>query len=369
MHIDSIELFRLSIPLTFPLRTPPATIEKLETVLVRVESEGLSGWGEASPGNSPVFTEEWAAGAFAVLRDWLAPAVAGQNVDSGDELQRLLSRYRGNRFAKAGLDFAWWDLEARRQGQPLAKLLGGELEAVEVGPTFDQMETIDELLSAMARCEAAGFQRVGLKFRPGWDVQMVNFVRQEFPILPIHIDCEAGLRLEHMEMLCRLDDFSLSMIEQPLPADDLVGHAMVQETVRTPICLDESVNTPEQADMALELHSGKWLKIDPGRVGGLTPAKAIADKCRESSIPCWVGMPLVSAVGQRHYLALASKPNFTYPADYFPGNVLAGDLAERLEPEMDAEGKQKIVLGVDPGIGMEPGTGLLQQYTVESVKL
>ena len=370
MQIDSIEIFHVSLPLSIPQRFPHGTIETLDTVLLRLESGGLSGWGEASPGNSPIFTEEWTAGVFAVLRDWLAPAVVRQAVDSGEELQRLLSRFRGNRFAKAALDFAWWDLEARRQGQPLAKLLDGQFEAVEVGPTFDQMDSIDDLLSAIQQAEGAGFQRVGLKFRPGWDIQMVNFVRQEFPVLPVHIDCEGGLRLDHMEMLCRLDDFSLSMIEQPLPPDDLVGHAMVQETVRTPLCLDEAVNTVEQADMALELHSCKWVKIDPGRVGGLTPAKAIYDKCHEGCTPCWVGMPLLTAIGQRAYLALATKPNFTYPADHTPAaQILADDFAQRAEPEADTEGKQKVPMWSEPGIGIDPSRELLEKYSISRVKL
>jgi o-succinylbenzoate synthase len=232
------------------------------------------------------------------------------------------------------------------------------------------MDSIDDLLIAIQQAEGAGFQRVGLKFRPGWDIQMVNFVRQEFPVLPVHIDCEGGLRLDHMEMLCRLDDFSLSMIEQPLPPDDLVGHAMVQETVRTPLCLDEAVSTVEQADMALELHSCKWVKIDPGRVGGLTPAKAIYDKCHEGCIPCWVGMPLLTAIGQRAYLSLATKPNFTYPADYTPAaQILADDLAPRAEPEPDTEGKQKIPMWAAPGLGIDPSRELIEKYAVSHVKL
>lgn len=370
MNIDSLEVFQVSIPLAAPQQFPAGSFDRLDTVLVRFASGGVSGWGEAAPGSAPIFTGEWAAGVFAALRDWLAPAVAGRPVDTADELHRLLGRFRGNRFAKAALDFAWWDLEARRQEKPLAKLLGGELEAVEVGPTFDQMESIDDLLAAIQRAEAAGFQRVGLKFRPGWDVQMVNFVRQDFPVLPMHIDCEGGLRLDHMEMLCRLDDFSLTMIEQPLPADDLVGHAMVQETIRTPLCLDEAVNTVEQAEMALELHSGKWVKIDPGRCGGLAPAKAIYDKCHAECTPCWVGMPLMTAIGQRAYLSLASKPNFTYPADHLPAEqMLSEDLAERAAPRPDAEAKLKVPMWTEPGIGVEPNRELIDKHTQAHFKL
>lgn len=370
MNIDSLEIFHVELPLRFPQRFPTATFDTLQTVVVRLESDGVCGWGEAGPGTLPIAGPEWSGGAFLALRDCLGPSVIGRSIDSGEDLQKALAHFQGNRFAKAALDFAWWDLEARRQEQPLSKLLDGQAEAVQVGPTFDEMESIDDLLMAIHNATAAGFQRVGLKFRPGWDVQMVNFVRQEFPVLPVHIDCEGALRLDHMEMLCRLDDFSLTMIEQPLPADDLVGHAMVQEAVRTPLCLDESVNTPEQADIALELHSCKWVKIDPGRVGGLTPALAIWKKCSDESTPCWVGMPLLTALGERTYLSLASKPNFTYPADHLPAEeMLVEDVAPRAISTPDAEGRRQVAMWSQPGIGVEPNVELLQRYSLAKARL
>jgi O-succinylbenzoate synthase len=366
MNIDAIEIFHVALPLRKPQTWVGGTFDTLETVLVRMQSGHAVGWGEGSPGNAPLGAEEWAGGVFACLRDWLAPAVVGRWVDSGEALQKSLSGFRGNRFAKAALDTAWWDLAARQQGKALHQLLDGSRAAVEVGPTFDQMDTIDDLLAAIERAQKAGFARVGLKFRPGWDVQMVNFVRRDFPVLPMHIDCEGALNLGQMEMLCRLDDFSLSMIEQPLPADDLVGHAMVQETIRTPLCLDEGVNTVEQAQMAMELHSCKFVKIDPGRVGGITPALAIYEICHEECTPCWMGGPLQSAIGTRLALALATRPNFTYPAEDTAGrDLLAADLAESPAPAADpADGVQRVALSDQPGIGVEPDPQLLEKYTL-----
>ena len=256
MNIDSIELFHVGLPLRQPLPTPLGPREKLETVIVAVHGGGAVGWGEASPGNAPLAGPEWAAGAYCVLRDWLAPAAVGQPFSSGDELAKRLEPFRGNQFAKAALDMAWWDLSARLQNQPLHELIGGgkgdsphlperpeggcaqmgtvpfsAVPQVEVGPTFDRMASIDEFAAQLAAAAEAGFTRVKLKFRPGWDVQMVDFVRKEFPSLTIHIDCEGGLTLGHSEMLYRLEDFMLAMIEQPLGADDLVGHAMLQEAL------------------------------------------------------------------------------------------------------------------------------------------
>jgi o-succinylbenzoate synthase len=363
MHIDNIEVFQVALPLRNPSASPVGSTDTLQTVLVRMQSGDVSGWGEATPGQAPLTSEEWTSGVFQCIRDWLAPALVGATVDSGEQLQQRLAAFRANRFAKAALDMAWWDLEARRQGQPLHQLLGAQRDAVEVGPTFDRRETIDELLEEMARAVQAGFARIGLKFRPGWDVQMVNFVRHEFPVEDVHIECECALRLDHMEMLCRLDDFHLTMIDQPLPPYDLVGHAMVQEAVRTPICLGEGVGTVELADIALELHSCKFVRVEPGRSGGLTPALAIHNLCHDKCTPCWVGGTPQSAIGARAALALAAQANFSYPADYFATDQLfQHDLAAPAAPVRDeADGKQRVRLWPEPGIGVQPDAALLER--------
>ncbi|MBN2476235.1 MAG: o-succinylbenzoate synthase [Pirellulales bacterium] len=370
MQIDSIEVFHVALPRKQPQETVARPLDTLETVLVRMQSGQTVGWGEAGPGNAPVASAEWAAGVFGCLRDWLVPAISGTVVDSGDDLQQRLAPFRGNRFAKAALDTAWWDLQARLQGQPLHQLLGPERQAVEVGVTFDQMDSVDDFLSGIGRALDAGFSRVGLKLRPGWDVFMVDAVRKEYPIGTLHADAEGALGLEHMEMLCRFDDFTLAMIEQPLPADDLVGHAMVQEAVRTPICLDESITDLAQAEMALELKSCQFVNLKPGRVGGLTTALAIHNACHENCVPCWVGATPQSAIGQRFGLALAAKANCTYPADFFPSeDLLRQDLARPLVPARDqSDGKMRIQLWSEPGIGTEPDQELLDKYCLARAK-
>jgi O-succinylbenzoate synthase len=371
MHIHAIDVFHIALPLRKPRPTPCGPQNALETVVVRMSGNGVSGWGEASPGNAPLGGPEWASGVFLCVRDWLAPRLVGSEIHSGQELQERLAPLRGNPYAKAALDTAWWDLQARAQGQPLHQLLGKAREAVEVGTSFDRMETIDELLEAMGRAFEAGYSRVELKFRPGWDVHMLNIVRQEFPSQRVHIDVEGDLRLDHMEMLCRLDDFMLAMIEQPLPPDDLVGHAMVQETIRTPLCLDESITSQQQADMALELHSAKYINLKPGRVGGLTPAVAIHNACHDQCVPCWVGATLQSAIGARIGLALAAKANCTYPADYHVSQeVLEIDLAEPPAAVRDpGDSVLRVPLWSEPGIGVEPDPGLLEKHCLAKARL
>lgn len=371
MHIDSIEVFHVALPLRQPLATAVGQFDQLQTVLVRMSAEGVVGWGESSPGNGPLLGPEWAASVFLAVRDWLAPRLLGATIRSGDELQERLALFCGNSYAKAALDTAWWDLSARSQGKPLHQLLDPAREAIEVGATFDRMETIDQLLEAMGRAFEAGYSRVALKFRPGWDVAMLNAVRQTFPTERIHIDCEGALRLSQMEMLCRLDDFCLAMFEQPLAPDDLVGHAMVQDTIRTPLCLDESVTNRDVADMALELHSAKFINLKPGRVGGLTPAIAIHDACHEQCVPCWVGAMPQTAIGARIGLALAAKANCSYPADWFPANeALQIDLAASLPKNRDpADSVLRIPLWSEPGLGIEPDRETLFAHCLAKAEL
>jgi O-succinylbenzoate synthase len=233
------------------------------------------------------------------------------------------------------------------------------------------MESIDEFLAALRVAVDAGYSRLELKFRPGWDISMLNVVRSEFPTQRLHVDIEGSMRLGHLEILCRLDDFCLAMVEQPLPPDDLVGHAMVQETIKTPVSLDESITTLAQAEMALDLHSGQYVNLKPGRVGGLTPALAIHDLCHENCIPCWVGAAPQSALGARIGYALAAKPNCSYPADYLPAEeLLADDLAPPLLPvRSPGDGKLRIPLWTEPGLGIEPDARLLEKCTLAQARV
>ncbi len=370
MRIDAIEIFHAALPLARPITTHLGTWNELQTVLVALESQGAVGWGEASPGNAPLLGPEWAAGVYRCLSDWIAPALVGQTLDAGDDLQQRLVRLRGNRYAKAAVDCAWWDLAARLQGKPLHQLLGGQTDRLPLGVSFDKMDDIEDLLEAIRRAFDAGYSRVELKFRPGWEVSMVHLVRQEFPTEQIHIDVEGDLQLSYMEMFCRLDDFMLAMIEQPLPAHDLVGHAMIQDAIRTPICLAESITCPEEAEIALELKSGRFINLEPGRVGGLTPAQQIHDACVDAHVECRLGAMPQTAIGAAIGLALGTKSNFHYPADFFPPeDPLADDLTEPIRLERASDGKLQAVLSDQPGVGRQPDRQKLQTWTLQHTRL
>lgn len=367
MRIDKIDLFHVAMPLISPWRTAYGEDSVIESVLVRLTSGGHTGWGETSPLAAPAYSPEWAGGVFHTLHNWVAPQVIGKDIGSGQELQEKLAWLKGNPFAKAGLDLAWWDLYARMREQPLYRILGGTQPTVTVGADFGVADSLDALLDDIRQAVAQGFRRIKLKFRPGWDLPMLRAVRQAFPDTVFHIDCNGGYRLEDAALFQAVDEFHLAMIEQPLAHDDLIDHAKLQPQIRTPICLDESITSPSKARKALELGSCGYLNIKPGRVGGLTNALAIHDMCLAKGIPCWVGGMLESAVGVAHCIALATLPGFTYPADIFPSRrFYHEDLGT---PEITLSGVSQVTALELPGIGTSPHPERLAARTLDDAHI
>jgi O-succinylbenzoate synthase len=318
MRIDRIDLYHVAMPLKAPWRTAYGEDAAIEAVLCRLTSGSLVGWGEAAPFAAPCYSPEWAGGVFAVAREWLGPALLGADIASGTELQRRLAVFKGNPFAKAAFDTAWWSLEAQRTGKSLAELLGGTRRQVAVGADFGVMDSLDDLLAAIDGAVRDRFRRIKLKFRPGWDREMLSAVRRAFPHITLHIDCNSGYTLRDLPLFQWVDQQHLAMIEQPLRHDDLSDHALLQQVLATPVCLDESITSVAAARTAIRWGSCRFVNIKPGRVGGLTVAREIHDVCRAAGIPCWVGGMLESATGAQHCLALATLENCTYPADLFP---------------------------------------------------
>ncbi len=363
MIVECIDAYLIELPFREPFL--PETVpysegwipwSSLKTVVVRICTRGGVGWGEASPGNGPLLGPEWCGATFACIRDWMAPRLVGRDIADAAQLQGLLAAIKGHRYARAALDMAWWDLQSRTKKQPLHQLLQAKTTRIPLGGWLDRMASQEDFLAEIAAAFQAGYSRVGLKLRPGWDLAMLNAVRQEYPTENIIADLEGALGLHHMDTLYRLDDFGLRLVEQPLPPEDLVGHAMVQETLRTPICLDESITTPELADMALELRSGKYVNINVGRVGGFTPAIAIYDACHAACTPNYLGLNLQSSIGTRASLALAGRANFSYPADFWDlSRILTADLTEPVPLEKEGQsGVLHACLTDAVGLGAEP---------------
>jgi O-succinylbenzoate synthase len=281
-------------------------------------SGSVEAWGESSPLAAPCYSPEWAGGVFSLVRDWMAPAILGRDFQSGDQLQAALSIYKGNPFAKAVLDSAYWSLAAKLANRPLHELLGATRYEVTVGADFGVMDSVSELLPLIGQAIQDRYPRIKLKFRPGWDIEMLRAVRGKFRTHTFHIDCNSGYSLNDLAIFQRVDEFQLAMIEQPLHHDDLVDHAKLQSAIRTPVCLDESIVSPRHAQMAVQLASCRYVNVKPARVGGLTNAVKVHDLCRKAGVPGWVGGMLESATGAAQCAALAMLDNFSYPADIFP---------------------------------------------------
>ncbi|QDU25711.1 o-succinylbenzoate synthase [Anatilimnocola aggregata] len=373
MKIDRIDLFHVAMPLISPWRTAYGEDASIHAVLCRMTSGSLVGWGESSPLAAPCYSPEWGGGIFAVCRDWLAPALLGQDVTSGEDLQRRIGHFKGNPFAKAVLDTAWWSLASRVQNKPVHELLGAYAgctprDEVAVGADFGVLDTVDELLPCIDAAVKDRFPRIKLKFRPGWDLPMLRAVRERHPTHPIHIDCNSGYRLSDLPLFQQVDELNLAMIEQPLQHDDLVDHAQLQRSIRTPVCLDESLITLRQAQQAIALGSCRYANIKPGRVGGLTNAVQLHNEFQRAGIPCWVGGMLESAAGAALCVSLAMLPNFTYPADIFPSSrFYHQDLSD---PPLELIRTREGLPGVRaPRELPEPNSDRLSRVTVQRASL
>lgn len=363
MHIDSATIYQVRVPLVASFSTAYGSDDAIESVFVRLESNGSYGWGEAQPFRCPTYSPEYSAAVFMTVRDVFAAKIVGSELDSGDTLQKQLAPFKGNPFAKGVLDMAWWDLHAKLSEAPLWKVIGGSKRPVDVGADFGIMGSIDALLAEVGVAVQNGYKRIKLKFARDWGVEMVEAVREAFPQAVIHVDCNSAFTLDDLPMFQRLDRFGLAMIEQPLAFDDLIDHALLQTKMETPICLDESITSPARARKAISLGACRWINIKPGRVGGLTSALQIYKLCQESDVRCWIGGMLETGVGGSFNLALATLPNIRYSSDIFPTNrFFAKDLAKH-EMVLSAPGQMTPRDAV--GIGTEPNGELLCKGTLQ----
>ncbi len=350
MKITSIELRELRLPLKHFFETSFARTYERRILLARLrDADGVEGWGECTAGEGPFYCEEWTDGAWEVTKKYLAPMVAGREVESAADVYALMRLVRGNRMAKGALEAACWDIEAQRAGQPLWKLLGGVREEIACGVSIGIQDSPVQLLEKIERELAAGYQRIKIKIKPGWDVSIVEQVRARFPDIKLTVDANSAYTLADAAMLRELDRFNLMMIEQPLAYDDMHDHARLQAQISTPICLDESIRTPADARAAIEWGAGRVVNVKLGRVGGHAEARAVERVCREGGIPVWCGGMLESGIGRAHNIALSTLEGFTLPGDvsasarYWEQDVI--------EPEVIVSPQGTIRAPTAPGLG------------------
>ncbi|MDQ1522656.1 MAG: o-succinylbenzoate synthase [Pyrinomonadaceae bacterium] len=352
MKIASIELREIRLPLVHFFETSFGRTTERRILLVRVRDEdGTEGWGECTAGEGPFYSEEWTESAWSVIKNWLAPMTVGREVERASGVSSLMRAVRGNRMAKATIETACWDIEARRAGVPLWKLLGGVREEIACGVSIGIQDTPEALLDKISREVAAGYQRIKIKIKPGWDAGIVERVRAQFPDIGLMVDANSAYTLDDAPLFREMDAHNLMMVEQPLAYDDMVDHARLQERIATPVCLDESIRSSADARKAIEMGACRIVNVKLGRVGGHGEAQEVERVCRERNVPVWCGGMLESGIGRAHNIALATLAGFTLPGDVSASARYWEE--EIIEPPVTVSSRGTITAPAAPGIGFE----------------
>jgi len=362
MRIDAIILRELHIPLLRPFETSFGVTSNRRILLAEIHSEGLIGWGECTAGEHPYFSAESTDSAWQVIVGELGPLLAAAEPRHGGDCPRIFYRVRGNRMAKATLENAIWDLEAQRLGVSLSRLIGGVHETIACGVSLGIQPSIPVLMEIIERELAAGYQRIKLKCKPEWDLEVMEKVRSRWPSISLSCDANSAYKLRDADHLTAFDAFDLLMIEQPLWHDDFYYHSMLQKRLQTSICLDESIRNRRDALAAIEMESCKIINLKLGRVGGFSEAIAVHNAAQERGIPVWCGGMLESGIGRAHNIALSTLENFRLPGDV---SASARYWAEDIvDPEVTVTSAGEIVVPDTPGRGYSVRTDLVERLTV-----
>jgi len=362
MKIERIELFHLKIPLVRPFVTSVARYTDREMLIVRAESGGVSGWGEVPAPAAPLYSPETSQTAWHIIRDFLGPKLKDKEFSGPGPISELFSFVRGHPMAKAGIEMAVLDLFARVQNKPVHRFLGGDRKEIATGVSLGIEESVPALLAQVEQAVSKGYQRIKLKIKPRWDVDVIAEVRRHFPDVPLMADANSAYTLGDIEHLKRLDEFNLMMIEQPLAWDDYVDHAKLQAQIRTPVCLDESIRSYDDARRAFELGACKIINIKQARVGGPYSAKMIHNLAKAWHAPVWCGGLLETGIGRAHNIALATLPNFS-----LPGDISASDryyAEDIIDPPVTVTPRGTIPVPTGPGIGYNVVDRRVSLYSV-----
>jgi O-succinylbenzoate synthase len=363
MKLERIILRQVRMPLVHFFETSFSRTYERDIVLVEVVGETTSGWGEVTAGENPFYNEEWTGSAWMILRDYVAPRVLGKDLKTASDVYPLTAHIRGHNMARGGLETAVWDLEARLNGVPLWKQIGGGARReIPCGVSIGIQDSVAQLLEKIEGELAAGYQRIKMKIKPGWDVDVVRQVREKFPTIKLMADANSAYTLADIDHLRKLDDFYLMMIEQPLSHDDIIDHAELQAQLKTPICLDECIRSAHHAEQAVKLHACGIINIKLGRVAGFAEARRVHDVAQAASIPVWCGGMLEAGIGRAHNVALASLPNFVLPGDvsaskrYWKRDII--------QPAVETTPQGTIELRDEPGFGYAVDHDYIRSITV-----
>ena len=362
LTIDAIHLREINIPLAFPFETSFGQTTMRRILLVELESEGLSAWGECVAGEHPYYSDESIDTAWIITEKELAPRLLGQEIVGGGAVPSLLRQVRGHRMAKAALENAVWELDAQKKGISLAELLGGTRNTIPCGVSIGIQPSPAALMEKIAKELEAGYQRIKLKCKPGWDTSIFEQVRGRWPHIRLSCDANSAYRVVDIERIAEWDQFDLMMIEQPLWYDDFYFHSMLQKRIDTPICLDESIRNRRDALAAIDMESCRIINIKVGRVGGFSEAIAVHNAAAERGVPVWCGGMLETGIGRAHNIALSSLPNFS-----LPGDVSASKrywVEDIIEPEVTVSAAGEITVPRTVGSGYTVVRERIEKHTV-----
>lgn len=364
IQFDRIVVRRMKMMLKAPFTTSFGTFQAKDFLLVEaIDHDGVSGWGESVAFYAPWYNEETAMTNLHMLEDYLIPLLLKEPIAHPDEVSACFASIRRNQMAKSALEGAVWDLYAKKQQMPLAQALGGKKRTIEVGISIGIQKEVRTLLQIIDKAVSEGYKRIKVKIMPGWDVDVIREIRQHFPQIQLMADANSAYHLDDLDHLKRLDEYDLMMIEQPLAHDDIIDHAVLQRGIHTPICLDESIHSVEDAQKALELGSCKIINIKIGRVGGLTEAKKIHDLCAKQGVPVWCGGMLESGIGRAHNIAITTLDQFILPGDTAASSRYWEE--DLIQPEVEVvDGLIHVPEGW--GIGYEVNRRAVDRYTVSS---
>jgi O-succinylbenzoate synthase len=360
MKIEAAELRLISLPLKFRFETSFGVQTERHMAVLTLYGEGLEGYGETVMEHTPHYREEILDGAWSLLEHLLLPRVLGRDWSTPEALWQALKEFRGNRMAKAVLEMAFWDLWCKSLGQPMWKVLGGVRTEIPVGVSLGIQHSVEETVELVGKNLAAGYKRVKLKIKPGWDVGMLVAVREAHPEANLTVDANSAYTLNHISTFKAMDPVKLDYIEQPLAFDDIIDHAKLQSAISTSICLDESITSPEDTRKALEIGAGRVINLKPGRVGGALMSRKVHDIAESYGLPVWMGGMLEGGIGRAANIHIATLPMFIKPGDTSSASRYWHE--DIIEENLEAQG------GVMPvpqgaGLGVNLKRGFVERLT------
>ncbi len=367
MKIEAITLREIQMPLVHFFETSMGRTYDRRILLLTVHSQGIEGWAECVTGEEPFYSSEWIDSSWATLKSYLIPTVLGRSMNQACESVSLMAQVRGHRMAKAVVENALWDAEAQEKQQPLWKLLGGNRRQIACGVSIGIQDSVEQLLEKIETELAAGYRRIKVKVKPGWDIRVLERIRSRWSDILLSCDANSAYRFDEIEHLRKFDQFNLLMIEQPLWSDDLYYHAKLQRELRTAICLDESIRHSRDAAAALDMGSCRIINIKVGRIGGLTEARKVHDVCQQHTVPVWCGGMLESGIGRAHNIALSTLENFSLPGDVSASKRYWKE--DIIDPEVEVSKDGMIAISDEPGRGYKVRKALIEKLTVRQETL